>query len=43
MPELNISSLFHLTFPSVVIYSLLGLLVLGIFDGALYGIFKREK
>jgi hypothetical protein len=43
MPELNMSSLFHLTFPSVVIYSLLGLLVLGIFDGALYGIFKREK
>ena len=43
MPELSMSTLFHITFPSVVIYALLGLLVLGIFDSALYGIFKREK
>ena len=43
MPEINLSSIFHLTLPSVMIYAILGILVLTVFDRALYGFFHREK
>ena len=42
LPELNISSVLQLTLPSVLIYVSIGLLVLTLFDRALYGIFHRE-
>jgi hypothetical protein len=43
MPEIGLSSIFHLTLPSVMIYAILGILVLTVFDRALYGFFHREK
>jgi hypothetical protein len=42
-PELNLSSIFRLTFPSVIIYVFTGILILTFFDRALYRIFYREK
>jgi len=42
-PELNLSSVFRLTLPSVMMYVLIGIFVLTLFDRALYGIFHREK
>jgi hypothetical protein len=43
MPEINLSSIFQLTFPSVTMYVFIGILILSVFDRALYGIFHREK
>jgi hypothetical protein len=43
MPELKASSIFRLTLPSVTIYVFIGILILTVFDRALYGIFHREK
>jgi hypothetical protein len=43
LPELSVSSIFRLTLPSVMMYVFIGILVLTIFDRALYGIFHREK
>jgi hypothetical protein len=43
LPELNLSSIFQSALPSVMMYVLLGILVLTLFDRALYGIFHREK
>jgi hypothetical protein len=43
LPELNFSSVLQLTLPSVLIYVFIGILVLTLFDRALYGIFHREK
>ena len=43
MPEINLSSIFHLNLPSVMTYVLIGILILTVFDRALYGIFHREK
>jgi hypothetical protein len=43
LPELNLSSDFRLTLPSVMIYVFIGILVLTFFDRALYGIFHRQK
>jgi hypothetical protein len=43
IPEINISSLFRLSVPSVALYVIIGILILTLFDRALYGIFKREK
>jgi hypothetical protein len=42
LPELSISSVFRLTLPSVMMYVFVGILVLTVFDRALYGIFHRE-
>jgi hypothetical protein len=42
LPQLSVSSIFRLTLPSVMMYVLIGILVLTIFDRALYGIFHRE-
>jgi hypothetical protein len=43
LPEINFSSIFRLTLPSVIMYVFIGILVLTVFDRALYGIFHREK
>lgn len=43
MPEINLSSIFHLNLPSVMTYVFIGILILTLFDRALYGIFHREK
>jgi hypothetical protein len=43
LPELNLSSLFRFTLPSVLVYVLIGILILTVFDTALYGIFHREN
>jgi hypothetical protein len=43
LPELSVSSIFRLTLPSVMMYVLIGILVLTVFDRALHGIFHREK
>jgi len=43
LPELSVSSIFRLTLPSVMMYVLIGILVLSVFDRALHGIFHREK
>jgi hypothetical protein len=43
VPELNLSSIFQLTLPSVLMYVFIGMLILSLFDRALYGIFHREK
>jgi len=43
LPEVNFSSVFSLTLPSVLMYVFIGIFVLTLFDRALYGIFHREK
>jgi hypothetical protein len=43
MPETNLSSIFHLTLPSIIMYACIGILVLTIFDRALYEAFHKEK
>ena len=43
VPEINLSSIFQLTLPSVLMYVFIGILILSLFDRALYGIFHREK
>jgi hypothetical protein len=43
LPELNLSSIFRLNLPSVIMYVFAGILILTLFDRALYGIFHREK
>jgi hypothetical protein len=43
MPEINLSSIFRLTLPSVTMYVFIGILILTLFDRALYRIFHREK
>lgn len=43
LPAFDLSSIFRLTIPSVMIYVVIGILILSVFDRALYGIFHREK
>jgi len=43
LPEIDLSSIFRLNLPSVLIYVFIGILLLTVFDRALYGIFHREK
>jgi hypothetical protein len=43
LPEVNFSSVFSLTLPSVLMYVFIGIFVLTLFDRALYRIFHREK
>jgi hypothetical protein len=43
MLELKASSIFKLTLPSITIYVFIGILILTVFDRALYGIFHRGK
>jgi hypothetical protein len=42
LPEVNFSSVFNLTLPSVLMYVFIGIFVLSLFDRALYGLFHRE-
>lgn len=39
----NLSSVFRLTLPSVILYVIVGIFILTLFDRALHGIFKKEK
>jgi MFS superfamily sulfate permease-like transporter len=43
IPGVDLSSIFRLTLPSVIMYVCLGILVLTLFDRALYSLFHREK
>jgi hypothetical protein len=43
VPAVDLSSLFKLNFPTVMIYVSIGIFVLSFFDRALYMIFHREK
>jgi small-conductance mechanosensitive channel len=43
VPEVNLSSVFSLTLPSVLMYVFIGIFVLTLFDRALYGVFHRDK
>ena len=43
MPAINLSSIFRFTLPSVMIYAFIGILILTLFDRALYRIFHREE
>lgn len=43
LPDFNFSSIFRLIIPSVMTYVFIGILVLTVFDRALYAIFHREK
>lgn len=42
LPELKFAPFLHLTIPSVIIYVIIGVFVLTLFDRALYGIFHRK-
>jgi hypothetical protein len=43
MPDINVSSIFRLSLPSVMLYVIVGILILTLFDRALHQIFYREK
>jgi len=43
LPEIKMSSIFSHTLPSVTLYVFIGIMILTLFDRALYGIFHREK
>ncbi len=43
LPEINLTSILQLHLPSFLIYVIIGILVLTLFDRALFGIFHREK
>jgi hypothetical protein len=42
-PKMNLSSIFQLSMPAVITYAFIGILVLTVFDRALYRFFKKEK
>ena len=43
LPDINLSSIFKFNIPSIIIYAFIGILVLTVFDRALYVVFHREK
>jgi hypothetical protein len=43
LPDLNLSSVFSISLPAVILYVIIGILVLTFFDRALYSMFHREK
>jgi len=43
LPEFNLSSIVRLNLPLVIRYVIIGIVILTLFDRALYGIFHREK
>lgn len=43
LPELDLSSISRIALPSVMKYIFIGILLLTLFDRALYGIFHRQK
>jgi hypothetical protein len=42
-PDVNISSVFRLSLPSVMMYAIVGIIILTVFDRALSRVFKKEK
>jgi hypothetical protein len=43
VPKMDLSSIFQISMPAVITYAFIGILVLIVFDRALYGFFKKEK
>lgn len=43
LPEIELGKLLSIDFPSTMIYGLFGILLLSVFDKALYWVFHREK
>jgi len=43
LQEIDITSAFKFNFPVILVYVFVGILVLSLFDRALYGMFNREK
>jgi|SRR5664279_2463824 len=43
IPKMNLSSIFQISMPAIITYAFIGILVLTVFDRALYGFFKKEK
>jgi hypothetical protein len=43
LPEIDVSSIFSFNLPSLLIYIIIGIFVLTVFDRALFGLFHREK
>ena len=43
LPEINLTSILRFHLPSFLIYIFIGILILTLFDRALFGIFHREK
>ncbi|MGC1392099.1 MAG: hypothetical protein WA816_13770 [Bacteroidales bacterium] len=43
IPDINVSSIFRFSLPSVMLYVIVGILILTLFDRALHQIFYREK
>jgi hypothetical protein len=42
-PDVNISSVFRLSLPSVIMYAIVGIIILTVFDRALSRVFHRNK
>ena len=42
-PDVNISSVFRFSLPSVMMYAIVGIIILTVFDRALFRVFHREK
>ena len=42
-PDVNISSVFRFSLPSVMMYAIIGIIILTVFDRALFRVFHREK
>ena len=42
-PDVNISSIFRFSLPSVMMYAIIGIIILTVFDRALFRVFHREK
>jgi hypothetical protein len=43
LPEIDLSPIFRISMPSVIIYVVIGIFILSLFDRALFGIFKKEN
>lgn len=43
LPQVNFTSIFSFNLPGLLIYVFIGILILTVFDRALYGLFHREK
>ena len=42
-PDVNISSIFRFSLPSVMMYAIIGIIILTVFDRALFRVFHRQK
>jgi hypothetical protein len=42
-PDVNISSVFRFSLPNVMMYAIVGIIILTVFDRALFRVFHREK